>query len=92
MHCFVELLCTILFIWSSRCNLHVPYFISEHTVHDLLEVLCSIDKTPREHLETQQACFKQFAQILDFVLKFDDTKVCYSNGLLKCNVFLSENI
>lgn len=26
----------------------------EHTVHDLLEVLCSIDKTPREHLETQQ--------------------------------------
>ncbi|XP_048759939.2 CYFIP-related Rac1 interactor B-like isoform X4 [Ostrea edulis] len=47
----------------------------EHTVHDLLEVLCSIDKTPREHLETQQACFKQFAQILDFVLKFDDTKM-----------------
>lgn len=49
--------------------------ISENTVHDLLEVLCSIDKTPREHLETQQACFKQFAQILDFVLRFDDTKV-----------------
>uniref|UniRef100_K1RAR8 Protein FAM49B n=2 Tax=Magallana gigas TaxID=29159 RepID=K1RAR8_MAGGI len=47
----------------------------EHTVHDLLEVLCSIDKTPREHLETQQACFKQFAQILDFVLRFDDTKM-----------------
>lgn len=58
-------------------NNHVLYFhiISEHTVHDLLEVLCSIDKTPREHLETQQACFKQFAQILDFVLRFDDTKV-----------------
>nr|XP_022314788.1 protein FAM49B-like isoform X1 [Crassostrea virginica]XP_022314790.1 protein FAM49B-like isoform X1 [Crassostrea virginica]XP_022314909.1 protein FAM49B-like isoform X1 [Crassostrea virginica]XP_022314911.1 protein FAM49B-like isoform X1 [Crassostrea virginica] len=47
----------------------------ENTVHDLLEVLCSIDKTPREHLETQQACFKQFAQILDFVLRFDDTKM-----------------
>ena len=31
--------------------------------------------TPHEHLETQQALFKQFAEILDFVLKFDDLKV-----------------
>lgn len=31
--------------------------------------------TPKEHLETQQALFKQFAEVLDFVLKFDDLKV-----------------
>ena len=31
--------------------------------------------TPCEHLETQQALFKQFAEILDFVLAFDDLKV-----------------
>ena len=31
--------------------------------------------TPRQHLETQQALFKQFAEILDFTLKFDDLKV-----------------
>jgi hypothetical protein len=31
--------------------------------------------SPREHLETQQALVKQFAEILDFVLKFDDLKM-----------------
>lgn len=31
--------------------------------------------TPREHLQTQQALVKQFAEILDFVLKFDDLKM-----------------
>jgi hypothetical protein len=31
--------------------------------------------TPREHLETQQALVKQLAEILDFVLKFDDLKM-----------------
>lgn len=31
--------------------------------------------TPREHLEMQQALVKQFAEILDFVLKFDDLKM-----------------
>ena len=41
----------------------------------LLEALCSNDKTAKEHLEQQQALVKQLAEILDFVLKFDDLKV-----------------
>ena len=41
----------------------------------LLGALCSDQLTPRQHLEQQQALFKQFAQILDFVLAFDDLKV-----------------
>ncbi len=44
-------------------------------VPQLLGELCAKDRTPKEHLETQQALFKQFAEILDFVLKFDDLKV-----------------
>ena len=31
--------------------------------------------TPTQHLETQQALVKQFAEILEFVLKFDEYKV-----------------
>lgn len=41
----------------------------------LLHVLSSKNLTPREHLQTQQATVKQFAEILDFVLKFDDLKM-----------------
>ena len=48
---------------------------SEAIVPELLRELCSNDMTPREHLEIQQALFKQFAEILDFTLKFDDLKV-----------------
>lgn len=44
-------------------------------VQELLQVLCSNDLTPREHLEQQQALFRQFADILDFVLRFDDLKM-----------------
>lgn len=47
----------------------------ESTVPVVLAVLCSNDMTPRQHLETQQALFKQFAEILDFTLKFDDLKM-----------------
>ncbi|KAK7100251.1 CYFIP-related Rac1 interactor B-like [Littorina saxatilis] len=47
----------------------------EQVVLELLRVLCSEDLTPREHLESQQALFKQFAEILDFVLRFDDLKM-----------------
>ncbi|XP_013410692.1 protein FAM49B [Lingula anatina] len=47
----------------------------ENIVPQLLGKLCSNDKTAKEHLETQQALFKQFAQILDFTLKFDDLKM-----------------
>ena len=41
----------------------------------LLRALTSTDRTPSEHLETQQALSKQFAEILDFTLSFDDLKV-----------------
>ncbi|CAL1544339.1 unnamed protein product [Lymnaea stagnalis] len=47
----------------------------EQVIPVLLGELCSEDLTPREHLEQQQALFKQFAEILDFVLKFDDLKM-----------------
>lgn len=47
----------------------------ETTVPYLLGVLCSNEMTSRQHLESQQALFKQFAEILDFTLKFDDLKM-----------------
>ncbi|CAG2169791.1 unnamed protein product, partial [Oppiella nova] len=47
----------------------------EDCVPKLLSALCSGSMSPREHLETQQALVKQFAEILDFVLKFDDLKM-----------------
>ncbi|KAH9515368.1 Protein fam49b [Bulinus truncatus] len=47
----------------------------ERVIPELLGELCSEDLTPKEHLEQQQALFKQFAEILDFVLKFDDLKM-----------------
>jgi len=31
--------------------------------------------TARQHLESQQGLFHQFAKIIDFTLKFDDLKV-----------------
>ena len=49
--------------------------VVEKVVVQLLDKLCSNEMTPREHLETQQALFKQFAQLLDFVFKFDEIKV-----------------
>jgi hypothetical protein len=47
----------------------------EATVPQLLRALCSNEMTPKQHLESQQALFKQFAEILDFTLKFDDLKM-----------------
>lgn len=41
----------------------------------MLLQLCSADMTPTEHLEHQQGLVKQFAKIMDFVLKFDELKV-----------------
>ena len=52
--------------------------LAEVTVQQLLRALCSNNMTPKQHLEQQQALFKQFAEILDFVLKFDDLKVSQS--------------
>ncbi|KAM7532586.1 hypothetical protein Aperf_G00000131573 [Anoplocephala perfoliata] len=45
------------------------------TVPRLLHALCSDELTVWEHLETQQALFKQFAEILDFVMQFDNLKM-----------------
>ncbi|XP_054169051.1 CYFIP-related Rac1 interactor B-like [Oppia nitens] len=47
----------------------------EDCVPKVLSALCSGSMSPRQHLETQQALVKQFAEILDFVLKFDDLKM-----------------
>ena len=61
----------------------------ESTAQKLLACLCSNDMTPKEHLESQQALFKQFAEILDFTLKFDDLKVSGSKEYYcKPEVFL----
>lgn len=43
--------------------------------------------TPTQHLEKQQALVKQFAEILDFVLKFDEHKV-YIRNLVHHFVYL----
>lgn len=37
---------------------------------------------PTQHLETQQALVKQLAEILEFVLKFDEYKVSYTTLIL----------
>jgi len=52
-------------------------------VVDLLSVLCSDEMTSRQHLEMQQSLFKQFAEILDFTLKFDDLKVRFTTFTFK---------
>jgi hypothetical protein len=60
----------------SRLKQYFDFSISlETTVPNLLSVLCSNDMAPRQHLEMQQALFKQFAEIIDFTLKFDDLKM-----------------
>jgi len=46
-----------------------------------------MDMPPRQHLEMQQALFKQFAEIIDFTLKFDDLKVTNSRGLFTVAVY-----
>jgi hypothetical protein len=48
---------------------------AEVVVPKILFQLCSGPMTPTQHLETQQALVKQFAEILEFVLKFDEYKV-----------------
>ena len=53
----------------------------ETCIVELLKALSSSDMTPSQHLETQQALTKQFAEILHFSLSFDDLKVCVLTGL-----------
>ncbi|CAB3384816.1 CYFIP-related Rac1 interactor B [Cloeon dipterum] len=47
----------------------------EAVVPQILSELCSGEMIPTQHLETQQALVKQFAEILEFVLKFDENKM-----------------
>ncbi|KAI2799643.1 Protein fam49b [Blomia tropicalis] len=49
--------------------------LKKQVVISLLGELCSDSMTPLAHLDTQQALVKQFASILDFVLKFDELKM-----------------
>jgi hypothetical protein len=54
------------------CTVHL---FAEVVVPKILFQLCSGPMTPTQHLEMQQALVKQFAEILEFVLKFDEYKV-----------------
>lgn len=47
----------------------------ERVVPKLLGQLVGGRLNPTQHLETQQALVKQLAEILEFVLKFDEYKV-----------------
>lgn len=48
---------------------------AENVVPKILSELCSGEMPPTQHLETQQALVKQLAEILEFVLKFDELKM-----------------
>jgi hypothetical protein len=68
--------------WSAVCPLVLQlkgfYEFSnqlELCIVDLLRALSSSDMTPSQHLESQQALTKQFAEILHFSLSFDDLKM-----------------
>lgn len=56
----------------------IVHLLAEVVVPKILFQLCSGPMTPTQHLETQQALVKQFAEILEFVLKFDEYKVSAS--------------
>lgn len=47
----------------------------EKCLQELLRALTSDDQSPLQHLETKQALAKQFAEILQYTLKFDDLKM-----------------
>lgn len=49
--------------------------LSHQVVPRLLGSLVGGAMSPTQHLEQQQALVKQFAEILEFVLKFDEHKV-----------------
>lgn len=55
----------------------------ERVVPKLLSQLVGGRLNPTQHLETQQALVKQLAEILEFVLKFDEFKVIYCYSSIK---------
>lgn len=68
--------------WQAVCPLvaslktYYEYsLVLEGVTRQLLLALCSAEMTARQHLETQQALVKQFAEVIHFVLKFDELKV-----------------
>lgn len=61
---------------SLRGNLPDPH--CSQVVPRLLGSLVGGSMSPTQHLEQQQALVKQFAEILEFVLKFDEYKVSIS--------------
>ncbi|ROT73203.1 CYFIP-related Rac1 interactor B [Penaeus vannamei] len=54
------------YLFSNDIEVIVPRILAE---------LCGPEVTPTQHLETQQALVKQFAEILEFTLKFDELKM-----------------
>lgn len=53
----------------------MSFFFPECVIPKILAELCSGEMPPTQHLETQQALVKQLAEILEFVLKFDELKM-----------------
>lgn len=71
--------CLIIFaIPSSTHFINLSSLPTEVIVPRILAELCGPEVTPTQHLETQQALVKQFAEILEFTLKFDELKVVFS--------------
>ncbi|XP_045604314.1 CYFIP-related Rac1 interactor B [Procambarus clarkii] len=56
----------LFYLFSSDIEMIVPRILAE---------LCGPEISPTQHLETQQALVKQFAEILEFTLKFDELKM-----------------
>lgn len=56
-------------------NIINNFYVLDYVVPKILYELCSGEMTPTQHLETQQALVKQLAEILEFVLKFDELKM-----------------
>ncbi|XP_063885066.1 CYFIP-related Rac1 interactor B-like [Scylla paramamosain] len=54
------------YLFSNDIEMIVPRILAE---------LCGPEMTPTAHLENQQALVKQFAEILEFTLKFDELKM-----------------
>lgn len=58
----------------------------ERVVPKLLSQLVGGRLNPTQHLETQQALVKQLAEILEFVLKFDEFKVRFQFVALSISI------
>ncbi|XP_042234300.1 CYFIP-related Rac1 interactor B-like isoform X2 [Homarus americanus] len=54
------------YLFSNDIEMIVPRILAE---------LCGPEISPTQHLENQQALVKQFAEILEFTLKFDELKM-----------------